>query len=273
MPRTTRTTAVGLALMITGLTLSACGDATAPDPLEEAALRNAALVAADATLEDVTLATTPFGFGIMGAPEAGTGAEPSAMGEPGGHRGIGGSLSGTRSVTFYDAEGNEQTGYDPLTTASIHFILDISGEVSRDTWSATVDRSRDMTVSGLEGEETTRTFNGTGSQSVGRSHTLEDGTESTFDIDGSASYADLMVPVPGSDPRYPLSGTITRDLTVTVVNNPRGNDFTKTVHVEVTFDGTSTAHAVINGEATDIDLTTRPGGNPFRGGRFGRQGG
>ena len=250
--------------------LGACQhDSTGPSG-DDALLLNAAVVSADATLEDVTLATTPFGFGPGGISAQGMGpGEPK--GPPGGGMGIGGALSGTRDRTFYDADGNVQAAYDSLTTASIHVVLDLSGDVDRNGWSASVERTRDMTVTGLEGVETTRTFNGTGTEAISRSRTDSTGAASTFDMTGSFTIENLVVPVPGSDPRWPLSGTITRHMTVTVVNGINGDE-TRDVTAVITFDGTSTATAVINGETVEIDLTTRPGNFPIRGGRFGRGG-
>lgn len=193
------------------------------------------------------------------------------MGEPGGHRGIGGALSGTRSVTFHDAEGHEQEAFDNLTTASIHFLMEVGGDVERTRWSGSVSRTRDMVISGLAGEETTRTFDGTGTESIRRSRAADDGSQTTFDMDGTFAHASVVVPVPGSEPRYPLSGTVTRTMSVKVVNGPEG-DVTRTVNVVITFNGTNTATATVNGETYEIDLDTRPGGFPLKG-RFGRNGG
>jgi len=266
---TTRRVFAGGSAALTALALAGCGDSTGP-ALDATTLRNAALMVADATIEDVTLATTPFGFGAQASPAL-TGAR-EGFGQPGGRSGIGGTLSGTRSVTFYDASGTEQSAYDPFTTASIHFLLDLAGDVTRDTWSASVQRTRDMTITGLEGEETTRTFNGSGSETVSRSRVLEDGTQASHEMAGTFTYQDVVVPIPGSDPRWPLSGTIHRTLNVSVVNGPNG-DVSRTLDVTVTFDGDSTATAVIDGETVEIDLSTRSGGFPIRGGRFGRSGG
>ena len=251
------------------LALAGCGDSTAPDLMDQAVTLNAVVVAADATLEDLALARTPFGFGAQGAPEFGVG--PGPMGEPGGHRGIGGAFSGTRSVTFYDADGHEQARYDPMTTASIHFVMEVGGDVQRTGWSGSLSRTRDMTVSGLENEETTRIFNGSGTETIKKSRVLDDGTEATFDMQGTFTHTALEIPVPGSESRYPLSGTVTRTLSVTVVNGPNG-DVTRNVNVVITFNGTNTATAVANGETYEIDLDTRPGGFPLKG-RFGRNGG
>ena len=250
--------------------LGACRqDSTGPSLDDNALLLNAAVVSADATIEDVTLTTTPFGFAPGGISAQGTGGQ--WHGPPGGGMGIGGALSGTRDQTFYDVDGNLQAAYDSLTTASIHVVLDLSGDVDRNGWSASIERTRDMTVTGLEGVETTRTFNGTGTETISRSRTDSTGAASTFDMTGSFTIENLVVPVPGSDPPWPLSGTITRHMTVTVVNGLNGDE-TRDVTAVITFDGTSTATAVINGETVEIDLTTRPGRYPIRGGRFGRGG-
>jgi hypothetical protein len=253
---------LGLALA-TALGLGACGEATTgPDLLDQALSLNAAVVAADATLEDITLARGPLGF-AHGGLGLGPGGGMGPAGEPGGGRGIGGELSGTRSVTFYDKDGGVQAAYDSLTTASFHVVVDIAGDVARGGWSGSVKRTRDMTVSGLLGVETTRTVNGKGTESVQRSRTLDDGTEASFDMTGSFIQENLVVPVPGSAKPYPLSGKITRTLKVTVVNGPKG-DQTRDVTAVITFDGDSTATAVVNGETYEIDLDARRGGFPLR---------
>jgi hypothetical protein len=266
---------LGLALAAT-LTLGACAD-QGPDLTDQLLTLNAAMVAADATLEVVTLTRTPFSFapGTLQGMEPGGGMGPRGgmgpAGRPGGDMGFGGSLTGTRSVTFYDATGKEQAAYDSLTTARIHLVLDIAGDVERGGWSGSISRTRDMTITGLAGVETTRTFSGTGTEDVQRSRTLEDGTQASFDMAGSFTNENLVVPVPGSDKKYPLSGKITRDMTVTVVNGPKGDE-TRKVTVVITFDGDNTATAVVNGETHEIDLDARPGAFPFREGMggFGR---
>lgn len=267
---TRRVFAGGSAAALAALALTGCGDSTGP-ALDATTLQNSAVMVADATIEDVTLTTTPFAFGALGTSPMLDGGQ-EGPGEPGCRHGIGGNLSGTREVTFYDTLGVVQDAYDRTSTEEIHFLLDVAGDVTRDTWSASVQRNRDMTVSGLKGEETTRTFNGSGSETVSRSRVLDDGTQATHDMTGTFTYQDVVVPVPGSEPRWPLSGTIHRTMNVDVVNGPNG-DVSRTLDVTVTFDGTSTATAVINGETVEIDLSTRWGGFPIHRGRFGRSGG
>lgn len=193
----------------------------------------------------------PFGFGPATVP-----------GAPGGHGGWAGDLSGTREVTFYDADGIEQTAYDEVTTDVMHILHDVEGEVTRDGWTVSVQRARDKTVSGLAGTETHRTWNGTGSEVVSRSGFTLRGEERSYDAAGTFTYTDVVVPIPGSVPRYPVSGTVTRALTVTLTGT--GGTRTRTVDIVITFDGTSTATAVVNGVTREIDLTARSGALPLR---------
>ncbi|MEJ2203329.1 MAG: hypothetical protein P8170_04405 [Gemmatimonadota bacterium] len=253
--------AVGVAL-----TASACSETTAPDALDDILLNDLAVVAADATLEDITLMGAGFDFGLHAAGDVGDG--PGMLG---GHMGIGGTFSGTRSVTFYDADGDEQPGYDEVTTAAIRVEMELAGERTREWWSANITRARSMVISGLEGEESTRQLDGSGTETVTRSRHLDDGSERTHDMTGEFFYEGVVVPIPGSEPRWPLAGTVRRTVHVSVTNG-LGGDLERDVEIVVTFDGDETATAVINGETVEIDLSTREGGHPLNG-RLGRHGG
>jgi hypothetical protein len=252
------------------LALGACDDTLGPEALDQALLMDAAVVAADATLEDLGLMGRAFGFPSpsgLGLVEA-NGPGGGGPGRPGGHHGIGGSLSGTRDVVFYDVDGEVQEAYDALTTVRITATVDVEGEISRSNWSASIARSRTMEITGLAGENTTRIFNGSGSEDVSRSRVLDNGETRSRDMTGSFTYTDLEVPTPDQEVRYPLSGTITRQMTLTVLNGSDG-ERTRTVDVTITFDGTATAVGTINGESFEIDLTAREGHFPLRRG-FGR---
>lgn len=262
---TTMARALAVTCLAAGAALAAgaCSDTAGPDALDDQLLSDLAVVAADATLEDVTLMGAGFHFSLQGA-----GGGPGMLG---GHGGIGDSFSGTRSVAFFDADGNEQTGYDELSTAEVHVEMELAGERAREWWSASIARTRSMVISGLEGEEATRRFDGSGTETVARSRHFEDGTERSHDMTGAFTYEAVVVPVPGSEPRWPLSGTIRRVMHVSVTNGP-GGDVTRDVEVTITFDGDQTATAVINGETVEIDLSTREGRHPLRGG-MGHHGG
>jgi hypothetical protein len=238
-----------LAVFALALGVGACAESTAPRSGDEALLADLAIVAADATLEDVALWRLPLGFspGLAPAP-------------PGGGSGWPGAFSVTRRVTFYDADGVEQNAYHPLRTDVIRILYEVLGKVTRENWSASVHRLRELEVSGLAGTETRRTWNGSGSEEVSRKATLADGVRS-YDAVGSFTYQDVVVPVFGTEPRYPVSGTITRKMTVT--RSGLLGERTRTVDIVITFDGDSTATAVIDGKTVEIDLTTPPGRLPF----------
>jgi hypothetical protein len=238
--------------MALGLVAAGCSDSTAPETFADGIDFDMAIVAADATLEDVTMWSQPLDFG----------PPLSAPGRPGGRDGWSRDISGTREVTFYDADGIEQTAYDALATDVIHVVHEIEGEVTRDAWTVSVHRERDKTVSGLAGTETHRTWNGTGTEEITRTGFTLEGSERSYQAAGTFAYDDVVVPIPGSTPPYPISGTITRHLTVTV-SGPDGTR-TREVDVVVEFDGTSRATATVNGETRVIDLTTRDGRLPFR---------
>lgn len=258
MKRMTRNVHV-VGALVSALAVGACGDSTGLDGLDDTLVLDMALLAADATLEDVTMWGQPLGFGPL---LVGGVSGPHMAGRPGGHGSLTGEFSGTRSVTFYDEAGVAQTGFDPLLTASIHFIRDIEGEITRDNFSASISRTRDMTASGLLGAETHRTWNGSGSEEMSRSGLMEGGSPRSHESSGSFEFEDVVVPIPGSTPRYPVSGTIRRSMTATRTTSE--GTVTRQVEIVITFDGTSIAQAVVNGESVEIDLSTRDGRNPLR---------
>ncbi len=235
----------GVALGV--LVMAACSDASGPESPSEALLtRDVAMVAADAVLEDlVDMSQLMLGAGLPAPPEDGSG-------------------SVTRTVTYFDAAGIEQTSHDPETTASIHMVMDGTREISRDSWTASGTRHRDLMITGLAGEETSRTVNGTGSGTLTRSsHTDDDGGR-TYDMSTTSVIENVVHPVPRTDESWPLSGTITREISVTITDGPDG-DVTRNRTVVVTFDGTQWAvMAVVGGETFEVDLSTRSGRHPFR---------
>ena len=238
-----------VALSVIGL--AACGDAAGPDQddssLESLLTLDVAMVSADAVIDDVAELWLGFGGG-RGGP---TTAAPERV----------------RTVTFFDAAGNEQEAYDEVTTASVHIVSEISGEMGREQWSGSISRTRDMTITGLEGDETARTANGTGSGTVSRSHHSDENGDRSYEMTSTWVITDVVHTVPREANPYPLSGSITRDVTVVIVNGPNGDE-TRTRHVVITFNGTQFATMLVDGESFDVDLSARDGHQPFR--RHGR---
>ncbi len=233
------------------LVLAACSDTVAPDASDDSLTLDVAMIAADAAIDELGDLGLLFGGGAFRAP-----GEES-------HR------TGIHTATFFDADGNEQAVRDPLTTASIHLLIELTHEFSRDSWTATGTRSRDLWITGLEGEETSRTVNGTGSGTMTRSqHTDADGAR-TYDMSSTSVIEDVVHPVPRTDDAWPLSGTITRDVTINIVDGPDGDD-TKSRTVVIIFNGTNLVtmtvyiESAVDGESFELDLSTRSGRHPFR---------
>jgi len=230
----------GLALLST-FALAACNDANGPSELDQAIDEDVAIVAADAVLEDLQQMYVSIGSQAASGVSFDVAAPPRDF---------------SRTVSFFDAAGVQQDAYNPITTASIRILIEMSGAVERDGWTATIARSRDLTVSGLEGEETERTWNGTSSTAVTRSqHTDENGTRS-YEMSAAGTIEGVVRGVPRAENPWPLSGTITRSITVVITNGPNG-DVTHELTVVVTFNGTQFATLLVNGEEFELDLAAR----------------
>lgn len=267
----TRTLVAGLCVAVaacsSGDTLGSTGT-----PDDAVVTADIAAVAADGVAEDVDVMSGMDGqIGNISASVDGSGLNGAfAMGPGGFHPGltgctfVGGSfdcpdtnrngLSITRTITFLDADGASQAGYDSLLTASIHILADISGDRTHGPWTATVDRHRDFTISGLAGTETTRTVNGTGSENVSQSRVTRNDSTRSYTVVGSSTVTDVVLPVrPDGGNGWPVSGTITRTFTITRTSGPN-NGKTVTRTVTITFNGTGTATANVGGTQFTFDL-------------------
>lgn len=172
-----------------------------------------------------------------------------------GRRGISTSLE----VTFLDGGGAVQSdGYDEQSTEAIHVVSNMVGSFEGSRGARAIDRMRDMTVSGLEGDETTRVWNGSSEGTSSHTFATGDFAGSPRVRTSTSTTRDVVIPHPRADDSWPISGTITSEMTV------EGGEHAGTYQAVVTFDGTQFATVVINGEEMLVDLTQRRG---FRGRR------
>lgn len=224
--------------------VAACSEGLGPsNALEQNITEDLAMVAADAAVEDAQQMIL-------------------TLGSPALRLLTGPRVEISRFVTFFDVQGVEQNQFDPITTASINIMTEVNGEVVRDDWEGTVSRSRDLTVSGLEGAETTRIWNGTGSGSVQRSrHTDADGARN-YEMNSVSTVEDVTVGVPRSENPFPLSGTITRSITATLTNGDATEIRSRTAVLE--FNGTQFATLTVGDEVFEVDLAARDGRRPHR---------
>ena len=236
----------GVAAVAAGLLVAACSD----DPSNPFGSTDDAQVsldvasyAAEATLDDIDMMSAeaaPVFQGPAAAPPIG-------------------DLTVSRQVTFYDEQGAEMTSYDDLLTASINIVFSLEGSRSRSgdrgTIEVQVSRSRAVTVSGLLGEEIERVWNGTGSASGNRVMRSDAQGDREYSMSATATIDNVVMPVPrGSG--WPLSGTITREITVEVIRGLEDTQ-TRTRTVVVEFNGTNLVNITINGETRILDLETR----------------
>jgi hypothetical protein len=225
---------------------AACEDSVTNEvgAVDEAALRaDAALVAADGMFQDLAHME---GFPVL----AGLGVGPESVGIE-----IQGSKSFSRTVTFFDKDGNEQPSHDPETTASMHVVSALEREVTHTFWSAAITRDRDMMITGLFGPETQRTWNGTSSGTVDRSRHPDGGVVKTYDMTSSAVISNVVRGVPRSQYKYPLSGSITRTIHAIIVTD--GVEEVRDIVATITFDGDNTATMTVDEESWEINLDDR----------------
>lgn len=225
---------------------AACEDGVTEAPAvdEEAVLEDAALMAADAMFQDLTIMQPPATWAsFANGPSAAPGIE------------INGTRSFSKTVTFFDADGNEQAGYDEKTTASMRVESELERDAAHTFWTASIERKRDVLVTGLEGAETQRTWNGTTESEVYRSRHPDGGTERIYDMESSGLIEDVVRGVPRKDNPYPLSGTIRRNITAEITKD--GTTETKVMETIITFDGDNIVTMTVNGEPFEIDLNDR----------------
>ena len=240
---------------------TACRDAsTAPADADNLLAADVAVVAGDAVFEDVNVIYTQVGaFGVPTGVVERTGGWQSdcpfdqSTGRFNCPTITREHMTLSRSYAFADAAGAAQAAYSATTTERANFVTSMSGNVARDGWSATIERARNITVSGLVGAETQHTINGVGSNTESRSrHT--DGGDRTYEMSAVATFANVVVPFPRSRGAWPLSGTVTREITATR-DGPAGGG-TRSRTTVVTFNGTRFATMVVGDRSFTVDLAT-----------------
>lgn len=244
----------GLGLAAAFLLLTACSDSLSDieSAAEDAQLNlDVAAYVADATTDDIAMMTDEFSR-VLPAPFA---SGPSFQG-PGAGRLSDYEVS--RTVTFFNEADEEMDGFDPVLTSYIHMLLEMEGSRTRQgdrgTITQSVSRSRDMIISGLLGEETERTWNGTGSSAKAAVVVSDADGERSYNFSATSVITDVVIPVPrGSG--WPLSGQIERTVTTERIDGDEVQ--TRTRNVVVEFNGSHLVPIWINGELYTLNLETR----------------
>ena len=221
--------------------LAACSDTALSPPtpqlLSDALVTNDVVVSsADAIASDVSQMVANEVFAGM-APRAAF----DLFGDPP-------TVNVTRSRTCYDANNQPQAQCDMNTTASIVFMMTMDGSFSRtssgpegtDSMTVYLHRTRNTTISGLLGQETSRTHNGVGTAhdttsfaGVHESRTLR----RTMIENALDSIVNVVFNLPHASNPWPASGRIVRYVNGTMTLQVNDSTFTRSFdrRIEVTF--------------------------------------
>ena len=278
--------------VVASLALGACSsDVNSPATLQLSAndsLQAVSLSASDATAEDVDVmtaseasmdgsATAPaptydrFQAGSLGASMsttadstrfafwsfAGSCVYSSATGRFTCPDVVKNGLTLSRSAAFTDASGTAMSHYNDTTTATANFQITVSGVHSTMLGADTISRKRNMTTTGLLGHETIRTWNGTGTRSDG-GYAQDTAKTRTYHTADTVTLANVVVKLPRSQNPWPLSGTVTRQISGTgsVVAGTTTRTFSVTKTVTITFNGTRLVPMMVGSVAFTLDLYT-----------------
>jgi hypothetical protein len=225
--------------------VAACTDAVAPELSDVEVVQDLALSSGDAIALDVSelVANEVFG-GFGGAPAMGNAPHEVTV---------------TRSRTCYDANGTAQSQCDGLTTASMRIQVTLDGTRQREGFTANIHRTRDLVISGLLGQETSRTHTGVGT--ANDTTTLQrNGFTRTVRESSVDSVVNIVFNLPHANNPWPVSGQIIRNVNATItITGPREETRTVSRRVVVTFpaDAQGNVSIQIGTNACTLNLVTR----------------
>ncbi len=165
-------------------------------------------------------------------------------------------LTLVRSFAFFDASGSPMMKFDS-TTASANIMATETGVRPSLTGADTVNRNRNVTVSGLLGHNTTRIWNGSGVRSDG-GYWSDRLALRTYDVQDNTTFTNIVVTLPRLLHLWPTSGSVSRSVRVTGSVNRGGviKTFTVSKDITVTFNGTEQVPMTIGGVSYTLDLLT-----------------
>lgn len=247
--------------------LAACGDdpVSADDRAAELVTADVAASAGEAIANDVLLLVSAEHDAMGGMPMS-PGADTPNPPERCTRRQDGafecsdraqGSMSWTHTFWFYDGE-TLQDGYDALTTDSIVTLTTVTGSHSRGGYSAQFSHERNATLSGLDGEETQRTWNGAGSTQRAESFTGPRGTRQ-YQMASQDSVKNVVVALPRETNPYPVSGQIVHRVQANGSFSGAAGDGSRSFsrRVQVTFNGTAIVPLLVNDVECELNLEAR----------------
>ncbi len=171
-----------------------------------------------------------------------------------------GSFTWSFSVRFFDADGNEQASFDPLTTARMSVVARARGSLTTAEHQATIGVHRALDIDGLLPTETTLEIDGAANDTADAAFEARDGSASrSYHLLGAGALTDVMQLKDSSVNPYPLSGTARWEVEIDAAETDQ--DGTREAHYEVTvlvtFNGTRNPTIEIDGNFRySMDLVT-----------------
>lgn len=236
------TYALAAAAAVAGL--AACADGTAPSDITDQELAaDLAASSGDAIALDVVQAVLNEGT-FAGAP--GVDASVRAAQDTS-------TVNVVRTRTCYDAQNSVvQCGPGAV---SMRITLQMDGTVQRGGFSGNIHRTRDMTVTGLGPNSTTRTHNGVGTSNDTTTFTGDKGTRHAEEA-AVDSIVSLVFQLPHSSNPWPVSGQVIRNVNATItLTRLNGTTETRTIsrRVVVTFPADAQGNVAI--QVGDLSCT------------------
>ena len=272
---------VGAPLLALVFAAACSSDSTSPVQITADDVDQAAVISAsDATAEDVSILSasdmTMSGGAVQNLVGGGMSMSRIAVGAPSYAWSFGdgctynsgtgrftcpaitaGGLTLNRDYAFFDANQTAQSAYSASTTASANFHVSVTGTHVVDNGQDVVNRDRNLTVSGLAGAETSRTWNGTGTRNDNGYRTVAD-VKRSYTVNDAVTVASVVVNLPRSSNPWPMSGTITRQISGTACVTKTGvsKSFSVAKTVTITFNGTQFATVTVGNNTYTLDLST-----------------
>ena len=228
---------VGAMAMVAAAVLAGCGrDATGPEggpPVDLTTFVGDSVFGIVPGLVGGPMTVTTVGppQGCRHSPSTGR-SECPTMRDPRG-------LTVTRSVAFYDAQGNQQEAFDPATTDRINTRIEAEWSMRSQMSEVASHRTGDYTVSGLTRADGRITHNGVGAGTEVHVMTGRWGTV-RMERQLADTVRDVVIDRRPRAPRWPLSGTEIHVMHGTRTDaGPSSEALVIDHRVTITYDGTS----------------------------------
>ena len=165
-------------------------------------------------------------------------------------------VSVTRSIALFNAQGVMMDHFDS-TTASLNVQATYAGVAARDLGADTVAGTRNLTATGLLGHNTTRQWDGSAGGS-GSGYYSDSTRSGTYNVSNTATFTAVVVALPRSANPYPVSGSVSRNVTGTgtVTKNGKSKQVTINRAVSITFNGTEFVPMTVGSQSYTLDLAT-----------------